>query len=144
MTISCEPVPRMPRTRQVFSTLTPPPLSGSGKCRTVGPLSGLSHTALVTSTSPTGTPLAKILRAVMRQPPSTRSALPDPAIQSEPPLLTRTRLFEATLRNRGSSGMRGRTAIACEDPQHLAELSVVGAAAEHGREAGTQYAMLLQ
>ena len=42
-------------------------------------------------------------------------------------------------------GERGRTAIACEDPQHLAELSVVGAAAaELGREAGTQYAMLLQ
>src|SRR5262249_43474092 len=96
------------RTRQASSTLTPPSLSGSGKCGTVGPLSGLSHTALVRSTSPTGTPLAKILRAVMRQPPSTRSALPDPAFQSDPPLLPRTRLFDATLSNSGSIGNGSR------------------------------------
>jgi hypothetical protein len=36
------------------------------------------------------------------------SALPDPVIQSEPPLLTSTRLSEATLRSSVSSGAGSR------------------------------------
>jgi hypothetical protein len=106
MAISWEPVPRMPRTRQVSSTLTPSLLSGSGKCRNGVPTLGILPHGLVTSMSPTGAPLAIILRAVIRQPPSTRSALPDPAIpvclgflmSRRPPYVPAIRHYRATAR----------------------------------------------
>src|SRR5215510_7845251 len=142
----------MPSTRHVSSTVTPAARSESGKCSTVGPLCGSSHTALVTSTSPTGAPLAKILRAVMRQPPVTRSALPEPAIQSEPPLLTSTKSCAATARRRASTGAGsrrqregGRAAVAGENPQHLGELAVLGpTTAKLDRDPSAQNAMRFQ
>jgi len=77
--------------------------SGTPKWMTSLPLSGSSTTALVSSRSPAGEPLEKTLRALTRYPPSARIAVPDPANQSEPPLLTSTSLSAATRRSSGST-----------------------------------------
>jgi len=89
MVMSFEPVARMPIVRQLSWIWTPGPSRGTGRWRTVAPATGSSYTAVVTSNWPEGEPLAKILRAFTRKPPSTFSAFPDPSSQSEPPLETR-------------------------------------------------------
>ena len=59
---------------------------GTPKCSTIGPSSGLSYSALVMSRLPAGAPDENTLRPVILYPPSTFSALPEPATQSDPPL----------------------------------------------------------
>ena len=103
-TTSCEPVPRRPSARQVSLTSRPGVSNGSAKCSTVGPASGSSWIAIVMNRSPAGAPLAKTFRPVTRYPPGTFSARPDPASQSEPPLVTRIACSAATRRSRGSTG----------------------------------------
>jgi hypothetical protein len=101
---SCEPVPRMPSVCQFDSTRTPGDFIGSAKCSTVGPVSGSSWTAQVMNRSAAGAPLAKILRASTRKPPSTRVALPLPCSQSDPPLPSNTSCSPATRLSSPSTG----------------------------------------
>ena len=84
--------------------LTPSAFSGTAKCSTVGPVSGSSWTALVINRSPAGQPLEKILRALIRKPPSVFVAVPALFSQSEPPLDTRIRFSAATRLNSPSVG----------------------------------------
>ena len=53
-------------------------------------------------------PLAKIFRALIRQPPSTRSAFPDGVNQSDAPLVTRISFSSAMRRSRCSKGSGSR------------------------------------
>ena len=70
---SCEPVARMAMCARCPARSPPRPSRGTGKCSTVGPSVGSSKSALVTSRSPAGEPLPKILRAVTRKPPRPAS-----------------------------------------------------------------------
>src|SRR5262249_40238799 len=75
---------------------TPFAFIGTAKCSTVCASPGSSHTALVTSKSPIGEPLEKILRALIRYPPSVFVAVPALFSQSEPPLDTRIKSSAST------------------------------------------------
>ena len=102
--MSCEPVPRMPMLFQTGMIFTLGEFIGMPKCSTCAPLPSPSHTAVVISRLPTGAPDENTLRAVILKPPSTFSALPEPAIQSEPPL-DRMTIFSAAMRfSSGSTG----------------------------------------
>ena len=59
--------------------------------------------APVISRSPAGAPEANRLRAVIRYPPSTFSARPEPAIQSDPPLVTSRMCSRAIRLSSGST-----------------------------------------
>ena len=58
--------------------------------------------------SPPGMPLAKIFCPLMRQPPSTGSAVPDGVSQSEAPLPTSWRRSLTTRRSKPSTGFGSR------------------------------------
>ncbi len=88
----------MPSVCQVSSIRTSGASIGSAKWITSSPAR-----ALVISRLPIGAPDTKTLRAWTRQPPSTRSARPDPPTQSVPPLDRRTVSVVATRLRSGST-----------------------------------------
>jgi hypothetical protein len=93
----------MPSVFQLSRTLTCGEFMGMPKCSTIGGWPSLARMAPVISRSPAGAPDVNTLRALMRYPPSTGSAFPDPAIQSEPPLDSRMIFSAATRFSSGST-----------------------------------------
>jgi hypothetical protein len=79
---------------------------GTPKCSTVGGSPSLSTTAQVIKRSPVGAPDENTFRALMRYPPSTFSAFPEPGIQSDPPLDTSWMRSVATRLSNGSTAVK--------------------------------------
>ena len=100
---SSERVPRMPSVFQVSRIFTSGAFIGTGKWMTASGSLSECTTAPVISTSPAAAADVNTLRAEIRYPPSTFSALPEPPIQSEPPLVKRMMRSLATRFSSGST-----------------------------------------
>lgn len=86
---SWDPVPHIPRVRQVSNIVTSGADIGTPKCKTERSPSS-SVIAPVIIKSPAGAPDENTFFAVIRYPPSTFSATPEPPSQSDPPELSKT------------------------------------------------------
>ena len=102
---SWDPVPRIPRVRQVSNIVTSGADIGTPKCKTERSPSS-SVIAPVIIKSPAGAPDENTFLAVIRYPPSTFSATPEPPSQSDPPELSKTIFSSATLRKSGATKSR--------------------------------------